>query len=467
LTAKATDNSNATVTSIPATVTIKTDSPSQLAGWWKGEFNANDAIFKNDGTPIGGASFGSGKVGQSFNLNGSSGYINVPSAAALKVTGPFTIEAWINYSQLTGPSGDCIVAKGVDAETSIDWALTVSTNHKLRPHVKAGGTWIHFDCDTTLAAGTWYHVAMVYDGSTLKGYVNGNLDGFRPASGAVQATDNSMKIGAYAPVNGTSSKAFFAGQIDELSIYDRALSLNEIKNISDAGGAGKCAPTSPVVPLSVVSWWSAQNTPDDVVSGNDATLHNGAGYGGGMVGQGFQFDGINDYAEVLYPSLYFRPNFTVETWLKPLSQVNDPINQESIFVQSYGELQLCVRRGTTGLRVAFLFMYSPNNYVQVVSAHEIPIGQFNHLAGTWDGSTLRLYINGKLDASTPSPTHAPLPSTCNFYIGGISHSQGDSCDYVGQFFNGIVDELTFYGEALTDSDIQTIYYDGSAGKTRF
>jgi hypothetical protein len=105
----------------------------------------------------------------------------------------------------------------------------------LRPHANVGNSWVYFDCATTLKPGVWYHVALVYDGASLKGFVNGALDGKQTVSGKLQATDNSLKIGSYAPVNGTMSKCFFAGEIDEVALFDRALSAAEIKTIYKAG----------------------------------------------------------------------------------------------------------------------------------------------------------------------------------------------------------------------------------------
>jgi len=81
---------------------------------------------------------------------------------------------------------------------------------------------------------------MVYDGASLRGYVNGVLDGTTAASGTVQATDYPLRIGAYAPVNGTASKSYFPGRIDELTFYSRALSASEIVAIYNAGHTGKC-----------------------------------------------------------------------------------------------------------------------------------------------------------------------------------------------------------------------------------
>jgi len=206
-----------------------------LVALWKAEGNARDSIGGNNGDLMNDAGFDRGVIGKAFSFNGNQEYVEVPGNPAISPTGPFAAMAWVKYSKLIGYRGGAVLAKGADAEAPVDWAMTVCDNHKLRPHANVGNSWVYFDCATTLKPGVWYHVALVYDGASLKGYVNGALDGTQPVSGALQATDNSLKIGSYAPVNGTMSKCFFAGEIDEVALFNRALSAAEIKTIYKAG----------------------------------------------------------------------------------------------------------------------------------------------------------------------------------------------------------------------------------------
>jgi hypothetical protein len=280
-----------------------TSAPAGLVSLWRGENNALDSADSNNGTLRNGTGFSLGEVGTAFNFDGMSNYVEVASSANLKVSGPFTIEGWINYHGTPNVySGDSIVAKGVDAETAGDWAITVSENSKLRPHVNAGGGWHYFDCNTVLNPDTWYHIAMVYDGVHLQGYVNGVPDGSVDANGAVQTTDNALRIGAYAPVNGTASKAYFRGQIDELSLYSRALSNSEIAALYSAGSAGKCAPTGTngcvTAAVGLVGWWPGEGNANDVVGGHDGTLQGGVTFAPGEVGQGCRLDGTNSDVQI-------------------------------------------------------------------------------------------------------------------------------------------------------------------------
>ena len=188
-----------------------------------------------------GAAFASGEF-QSFSLDGEDDYVDIPSSTDLKVTTEITVLAWVKLSadmRVRVPHA-AIVVKGVDAEDAVDWALTVSgtwsgyTGGKLRTHVNVGGAggWKIATCNTILLPDTWYHVAMNYDGASLKCFVDGQLDGSISVTGAIQTSDGSLRIGSYAPINGTGSKHFFPGFIDEVRFYNRALSAAEILSLA-------------------------------------------------------------------------------------------------------------------------------------------------------------------------------------------------------------------------------------------
>jgi subtilisin-like proprotein convertase family protein len=240
-------------------------------------------------------------------------------------------------------------------------------------------------------------------------------------------------------------------------------------------GLGTISNTMPVVPgdrynLSyayrgpgIVSWWRGETNANDYVGGNNGTFLGPATFTGGEVGQAFSFSGTApDCIHVPYATNLLTPTYSVDAWINPTAQVSDPISQDLIFGQNFGHVQLVVRTGTTGVYVAFQFGINILTYYGVQSIQQLPIGQFSHVAGTWDGVTLRLYINGVLDnQSTPGAT--PVDSGCNFFIGGFN-STSSGCAYVGQFFQGAIDELSYYGRALSPTEIQAIYALGHQGK---
>ena len=95
---------------------------------------------------------------------------------------------------------------------------------------------------TSLTPGQWYHIAAVYDGATEKLYVNGVLDGSQSYSAPIATDTNSLIIGGY-----YASPYLYNGRLDELSLYNRALSGTELLSIFSARGGGKCVNDPPSV----------------------------------------------------------------------------------------------------------------------------------------------------------------------------------------------------------------------------
>ena len=216
-------------------------------------------------------------------------------------------------------------------------------------------------------------------------------------------------------------------------------------------------------PAGLVAWWPGEGNADDMAGTNNGTPLNGASFAPGEVGSAFSFNGSNQCVQIPYSQTLVDANYSVEVWVNPLAQVSGPLNQDVIFGQSFGQCLLLARTGSSGVAIAFGFGTSQVTFKLVVSASELPIGQFSHLVGTWDGTTLRLYVNGVLDAQS-TPGASPVDSGCSFFIGGLYTANEGSCNYEGQFFNGLIDEVSFFNRALSGAEIQSIYNAGSAGK---
>jgi hypothetical protein len=440
--------------------------PPGAVSWWQAETNASDRLNGNNGTLLGGAAFDRGQVGQAFGFDGTNAYVEVPSTPALSPTGPFTVEGWINYDRITGDCGDVIVAKGEDLEGAIDWFMGVHSSARLRPGVFIPpGQWYYFDCFTPLLTNTWYHVAMVYDGATLTGYVNGDDDGNIPVSGAVQATERSLRIGAYAPVNGDCSRALFAGRIDELTLYNRALAPVEIQAVYLAGAAGKVIPNCVAPASNTTGWWDADGHPWDRAQTNVAILHNGVAYSQGLLGQGFSFDGASNYAEVpSAPGIRFSGPFSVEGW----------INYDHLY-GAYGSA-ICAKGqdaedavdwamtvGSAGKLRAHVNV-SGSGWSYFDGATTLQTGAWYHVAMVYTGTNLAAYVNGAPDGAIPVAGNLRATGY-SLRIGAYSPVNGDA-GLSKAYFPGTIDELTFYNCALPGSAIAAIYSAGSAGKCK-
>src|SRR5947207_4020239 len=107
-----------------------------------------------------------------------------------------------------------------------------------------------------LSTSLFQHIALTYDGATLKFYVNGVLDGTTATTLTPVTNANPVTIGAWQSVS-LGVIQHWAGRIDEVEIFDRALTVTEVGNIYNAGSGGKCKPCMPPPP-NMAAWWPAE-----------------------------------------------------------------------------------------------------------------------------------------------------------------------------------------------------------------
>ena len=223
-----------------ATLSVSTNCvdspPSGLVSWWTAENNANDFIGNNNGVLLNGGKYAKGEVGNAFNLSGSNQYVNVYSSSSLSVTGQFTIVAWINRS--TMGTQQAIVEKYDSSNGGYALRITDSDNLEFYSldNSYVGGAVVG---TTTIYSNQFYSVVGMWNGSNLVVFVNGNIDGTWNYGNPPQPGSTPLRIGA----RGDDTQTPFAGLIDEVQIYNRALSTAEIQAIYQAGTNGMCAPT--------------------------------------------------------------------------------------------------------------------------------------------------------------------------------------------------------------------------------
>jgi len=161
-----------------------------------------------------------GKFGGALSFNGTSARVNVPDAASLHLTTGMTLEAWVKPSALS--SWRTVILK----ETTGGLAFSLYANSaSARPE-----GYVHVTTDTAASGGSaltlnsWTHVAVSYDGATLRLYVNGVQAGAQALTGPIATSTGSLRIGGNAVWG-----EYFKGLIDEVRVYNRALAAGEIQ----------------------------------------------------------------------------------------------------------------------------------------------------------------------------------------------------------------------------------------------
>jgi Concanavalin A-like lectin/glucanases superfamily len=258
--------------------------PEGLVGWWPGNGNANDSIAGDNGQLVGDATFTQAVVGQGFRLDGFGDYIEIPDSTALKPA-QMSVEAWVRFDSLDTPIVSQYGAPGLQYVIFKKNSRVFNfEGYALRKQREAGVDLLAFSVadvngsggnsvaysTTPIAVGAVYHVVGTYDGTAVRLYLNGVLEGQSPVSITVDYGDRPVFIG-------TSGETVFDGKlngfVDEPSIYNRALEPLEVAGLYAAGPAGKCASATGAL-TSLVGFVQTLNLAKGISNSLDSKLQN-------------------------------------------------------------------------------------------------------------------------------------------------------------------------------------------------
>jgi len=214
---------------------VADDTSTGLVGHWtfdegKGAVARDASGGGNHGKIMGGAEWTEGRIGGALAFDGTDDFVSIPNESHFDITGHVTVSAWIRVESFTA-SWQAIVTKGDRA-----WRL-----HRANKTKRIG-----FACSDLsrnevgdlygkkdVADGEWHHVAGVLDGTNASIFVDGVLDASAASSPTISVNDYAVLIGANAQISGR----LFEGVIDDVRIYNRALSADELQALAEAGGA--------------------------------------------------------------------------------------------------------------------------------------------------------------------------------------------------------------------------------------
>jgi hypothetical protein len=220
LSAVARDAAGNTRTSSDVTVTV--DNIGLVAAYGFEETSGStvtDQAREHDGTISGASRTGAGRFGRALTFDGVNDWVTVPHASDLNLNSALTVEAWVRPSALT--NWRTVLLK--ERSTSLSYAL-FANNNLSRPTARLFTTSDLATSGTArLALNTWSHLAMTWDGTTLRLYVNGAQVSSRTVSGSLATGTGVLRIGGR-----SGASEWFNGRIDELRVYRRALPASSI-----------------------------------------------------------------------------------------------------------------------------------------------------------------------------------------------------------------------------------------------
>lgn len=227
----ATDNCGATSTrnfTLTVTATMVSNcqaGPANLAGWYRGEGNANDQTGSGPAQASSQVSFDSGRSGQAFRFSGNGSYVSLPARNLGTV---FSVEFWVNPAREVSNYQHLLTN---------DWRTPNFGGlyqYGRRISYWADGAQV-LESVSQLPLNQWTHLAISFDGSVARLYLNGRLEQARTFPHLRFNNPLRLGDGVY-----PDSSLYFQGLLDEVSFYSAALSESEIQALFQAGGNGKC-----------------------------------------------------------------------------------------------------------------------------------------------------------------------------------------------------------------------------------
>ncbi|MGW3607074.1 LamG-like jellyroll fold domain-containing protein [Micromonospora sp. NPDC005161] len=427
------------------------------------------------------------------------GHAEIPDSASLSITGAYTLESWVKDAA-GGPQGIIEKYDGSDCLPSRNgYGLRLVNGNKLQALTAADQAQSSASSPRSVQQGRWHHVAAAYDGTTLRTYIDGQLQASTPMANAPTDGKGSLKLGA----RGDDALDRFVGSLDEVAIYNKALTPGQIdshyvkgvlgnpgqslhalqsdgttvRSTSSSAPAGS-APrhTSPRQQPAVTgqSSYAAQVLADKPVgywrlgerSGTSAEDSSGTGNPGAYtdavtLGRPGALTGDPDTAAELTdghipvpdsPSLSVSGSFTLEAWVN----LNDVCRQYSV-VEKYDAPAYngYVLRVLPGGKIGALTLGVAGQLASVEGQTVATPDEWHHVAAVYDGSTISVYLDGRLDGSAATKVN-PTDGAGSLKLG----ARGDDA---GTRLAGLLDEVAVYDHALTADKIARHYSVGTPG----
>jgi hypothetical protein len=328
---------------------------------------------------------------------------------------------------------------------------------------------------SNVLSGAWHHVIGTYDGSTIKIYVDGILQASKSWSSGLDGATATAYIGQ----DDYDSSRRFTGLIDDVRIYNRALSADEIKRLYKIGATGKLSVVSNSTSLDkgLVGWWtfdgkdvSGVQVYDKSGNGNRGIMTEGPTTVEGKLGQTLSFDEGDDYVDISDSSVFdlaASGKYTWSAWIKPRnfnqwSAVRSQLQSSNpeIHLTYYAHTSNSTSWGPVTAGVSVGWVTGITNYVSLYSTNNVlTIGSWSHLVITYDGSLAQanrftIYVNGTDVTDRSDVDYVGTATDITPTAGNINIGRDGSFGDMGQ---DTVDDVRISNRALSADEVKRLY----------
>lgn len=379
-----------------------------------------------------------GKEGGAMSFDGMDSFISAPPVL---INNPITISMWTNRVGSSNAFNPLVEQGGsrrfrlINYRDRICFGNDSSTNS--------------FYCTgvVTSEINSWYHVVGLFDGD-YHIFINGvevsvsNLPGNYASWGS-----NQLNIG-YRPY--TSAVGSFNGGIDDVRIYNRALSESEIESLYDTynpktttGSLQKGLILD--MPLKL-KYTKSEASGSEIMTDRTPYGNDGQNYGAVVTSEGTSFNNTSDYINLGNgPNFNITDKITLSAWVK----LNSYKDFDTILWKSYNSIAGANSSYGLSLTTGRRFRFGLTS--QLISPNIAEIGKWYHIVGTYDGQTQKLYEDGNLVITT-SRSGPINVSTQDLVIGNRKYNSSKAYP-----FNGGIEGVHIYNRAISEEEVKTLY----------
>ncbi|MBP5975978.1 LamG domain-containing protein [Brasilonema sp. CT11] len=384
-------------------------------------------------------------------------------ANPIYLTNEWTIEAWFSYP-LPEQNWNTLTSN----QDGSDRQIVVEDGQQLGTYY--GGKFYDSGYNIKLLSNGWHHLTAVAKGDTTLFYIDGNKVGdVKQKAIEAQTTDAGKKAlenqifkstSPISTIGNAKANSQQFGKLAEVRIWGLALSEEEIAVNSKTLLSGNEPGLLAYFPMNEATGTTVRDSTGN--EQNQGTIVGASWWGcaapiGNPGHQVMQFDGVDDYVNVGNPDAlkFSDKRYTIEAWIKPSPSSS---TSDRTIVSKWNS-------GTSGL---YRFYLKSNNTLSIYhdvpprelnsSTTTIPAETYSHVAATYDGSTVRLYVNGKEAGSSNIGISQDINTAV---LIGASHNQGKVSE---NFFKGQIAEVRIWKVARTAADIQANMHKRLTGK---
>jgi len=420
-----------------------------------------------------------GRFGSAIDFDGSDDYVDMgdPSSGILDfgASADFTVSAWVKTTQaaVAGNEYPMIVNKATGGGSGYGYQLILHNDTgdpRWYGQITSNGT--NYTCfgDNDIADGSWHHITLTRSGSNTYCYEDGVQTDTASGASATIATTAAFRVGV--SNLGSPWNYNLDGIVDDVRVYNYARNSGQVVEDMNAGHPAPGSPVgSSVLHLKFDEGYgdvaydsgiggnngdlggSGQSCPGDVNTSCPWWTNNGI-YGKAL---DFETSGTQDYIDLGNPTdLQITGAVTLSAWVK-----HESLNHNTRYITKGGS------SGSRGWELSFegdstdqVFFTISSNGTTEYSAEtnfSLTAGVWYHFVGVYEPSTaVKLYVNGVLNAKNRVSIPASQYNTSyNVYI-----SNRASCGNC--YMDGIIDEIRVYNSALSASQVNILYNQGSA-----